>query len=150
MRCKLHVEPFRLFSVHYFTCEILLVTYAYPQRQGHNITDGKNLFLTVFRPKTALKESFKLIYKFYEAGAKHVQYAVHFSLQQIEIEKQHAPQLIAVFLASCSECVAECVSLIQLSLQLEHRIHYTSFKQPYRQKSHRLRSNERALQVVGK
>ena len=68
----------------------------------------------------------KLVFKFLEIGAKPVQYAVHRLLQEVEIKKQHIPQLIAVFPGSRSECVAQCVPSIQLSVQTEYSAQHLS------------------------
>ena len=54
------------------------------------------------------------------ARPKHVQIAVDSFLQEVEIKKQHVPQLITVSAESRSECGAECMPSIQLSVQSEY------------------------------
>ena len=76
--------------------------------------DVKNQFLIVLKPKIEKKASIKSVFncfeaknqiksinqigffKFRESGAKHVQHAIHRVLQELQIEKQHVPQLIVV------------------------------------------------------
>ncbi|GFS88317.1 hypothetical protein TNCV_1750991 [Trichonephila clavipes] len=73
--------------------------------------------LVVMRPKTTYNASIKSVFKIHKNGAIYVQYAVQRCLKQVEIEKQHVPQLIEVSPRSRSECVTPCVTSIQISVQ---------------------------------
>ena len=62
----------------------------------------------------------KLVFKFRETGAKHVQYASRRFIQEVEIKKQHVPQLIKLSPRSSAESGAQCMPSIQLSMKSEY------------------------------
>ncbi|GBM12433.1 hypothetical protein AVEN_55275-1 [Araneus ventricosus] len=51
-------------------------------------------------------------------GSRNVQYAVHRFLPQVQTDKRHVSQQIGVYLCRCCECVAQCVSSVQLSFAI--------------------------------
>ena len=67
-----------------------------------------------------MKSMHKIVFKFRKTGVKYVQNAVHSYLQEVEIDKQHDSQLIAVSSGVTFRMCCTMHTSILLSVQSEY------------------------------